>query len=440
MFGTSGIRGVFGKDVTPDLFCKVGSAFAPRCSELVISRDTRESGVCLEDAFAEGALSSGASVLRLGVAPTPMLSYATMVRKCRGAMITASHNPPEYNGVKLFENGREFSKAGEKILEKNLSPASGAGSVSGSDHCLDGVLEEFISFAVSNVDVGLISSKAPRVLVDCGNGAGSVVTPFALRRAGCRVLGFNSSPHGVFPRGLEPNEENLARTAKLVKTVKADFAVAHDGDADRAIAIDEKGRVLHLDTQLAIFCKYFLEKKKGEVVSTVEASLSVRECVENAGGKLLITPVGSREVSEEVRRRKAVFGGEPCGEYIFPGKLETADGIRAALYLAEIFCAKGALSKLADAFPRYPIRREKFACSDKQGAMKKINSELPSCGIKGKLNSLDGLRFDFEDGWLLVRPSGTEPFIRVTGECKRERELDKVFETVVPIVKRAIGG
>ncbi|MCX6769174.1 MAG: phosphoglucosamine mutase, partial [Candidatus Micrarchaeota archaeon] len=341
LFGTSGIRGRYGREVTPELAMSVGNAVGALGKRVVVAIDARPTSPILAEALASGAMQSGAEVVFLGLAPTPLLAYATMKWKCAGAMITASHNPPEYNGIKLFFSGREYSREKEAEVEKAIGKplVAVAWDNAGAKETVD-LSSEYIAFLLSKVDAAAIAGKPPRVLIDAGNAAASCLAPALLRASGCEVVELYCSEPGKFVRNLEPKKETLAEAAKLVVEKKCDFGIALDGDGDRAIAIDEQGKVLALDTQLAIFCSYFLSGTKTKsklIVSTVEASLCVRESVEAAGGKILITPVGSGNVADEVLSKHACFGGEPCGEYVFPASTPCADGLLAALFIAEIF-------------------------------------------------------------------------------------------------------
>lgn len=426
LFGTSGIRGIYGKDVTPSLAMKAGNAIGGMGGCVVLAMDARATSPVLAEALASGAMLAGANAMFLGMAPTPLLAYATWREKCAGAMITASHNPPEYNGIKLFDTGREFSEKQEAEVEKAVAGKekavewSKAGQKESKDYS-----QEYIAFLLTQIDAACIAKRKPRVLVDAGNAAASRLAPALLSAAGCDVHELYCDEPGKFSRDLEPKKETLAEAARLVLEKKCDFGIAFDGDGDRAIAIDEKGRVLALDAQLSIFCSHFLSKRKGAVVSTVEASLCVKETVEKAGGKLFITPVGSGHVSQEVQKQKAVFGGEPCGEYVYPSSAPCADGLLSALCIAEIFCQKGRLSILSDSLKTYPIERRKYKCAKESKA--KIMAALAQklSFPKARLSRIDGLRFDFPDGWLLLRPSGTEPAIRLTCEFKERKKLEE---------------
>jgi phosphoglucosamine mutase len=441
MFGTSGIRGVYGKDVTTSLAMRVGNAVGGKGKKVVLSRDARGTSPVLSNCASAGAMLAGSDIVDLGIAPTPLLAYATRRNKCDGIMITASHNPPEYNGIKLFSNGMEYTRAQENEVEKKVGDKektvewNEAGQKKDADYA-----SEYISFLLSKVDAKAIKARKPRVLVDAGNAAAYAVAPALLIAAGCEVIPLNCDRPGQFVRNLEPKQSTLTDAAKLVVEKKCDFGVAFDGDGDRAIAIDEKGNVLALDVQLAIFCKHILTatpKEKRKIVTTVEASLSVREAVETLGGKISITPVGSLHVAIEVERQKACFGGEPCGEYVFPESIPCADGLMAALMIAQIFCKDGKLSALSSAVKTYPIERRKYACENakKDGVMGALSKSL---SFEGKLNAIDGLRYDFSDGWVLIRPSGTEPAIRLTSEAKTKEKLDSVVKKAEEAIEREI--
>jgi len=439
MFGTSGIRGLYGKEVTPELARKVGNASGKAGGKMIVARDTRSTSPILSEALASGAMLSGASVIDIGIAPTPLLAYATMKENCDGAMITASHNPPEYNGIKLFSQGMEFARQREKEVESAVAGKEratewkSAGQKTEKDYS-----KEYIAFLISKIDAASVRSKRPRVLIDAGNAAAYSLGPSLLLAAGCEVVQLNCDTPGKFTRNLEPNPSTLSETAKAVKKNKCDFGLAFDGDGDRCLAIDEKGKVLPLDVQLSLFCSHFLSKDGNrKIVSTVEASLCVRDTVRALKGKIFITPVGSLFVSEEVKRESAVFGGEPCGEYVFPSATPCAEGLLTALFIAEIYSQKGPLSALCEKVKTYPMERRKYKCNEgkKQLIMQKV-MEKPA--LEGHLSKVDGLRYDFEDGWLLIRPSGTEPAIRMTCEAATPKKLDEIIQRADTLIMQAM--
>lgn len=434
MFGTSGIRGIFNVDVTAELALSTALAFSRKGDTLFIGRDTRPSGLVLENALATGALSAGADVIRLGVAPTPTVALAS--RSSLGAMVTASHNPPEYNGIKLFWHGEEISREAEREIEKKVKERKWNLSAPGKDSVSDSAIREHSHMLLKSVDNSLIARKKPKVLVDAGNGAGSVIMPYVLREAGCKVIGLNCEPSGFFARPLEPNAQNLEQTSKIARAVGADLTIAHDGDADRAIILDEKGELLGLDTQLALMCGEILGERKGAVVTTVEASLAIREAIEKAGGKALTTSVGSLNVAQSIKKNRGIFGGEPCGEYIFPKNHLVPDGIMAGLKFVELFCRIGSLHAASEKVKVYPMKRAKYPCKDRKASMTKILEKAKSLG--GKQNREDGVRADFEDGWVLIRASGTEPIIRITCEHRDKKGLEALFSRAERIVLESI--
>jgi len=434
LFGTSGIRGLYGKEVTEGLAMRVANIFADR--DVVVARDTRQTGLPLSEAVAAGVLARGRSAIQLGIVPTPTLALATRKYSCNGIMLTASHNPPEYNGLKLFSEGREISRAKEKEIESAYPgrfQLAQWGKV-GKSRDDKGAIFEHMALVSSLVDSKAIRKRKPKVVIDC-NGAGGAVTPNLLKDLGCEVTVLNGGLSG-FGRPSEPNEKNLTELAALVPKTGADLGLAHDGDADRTIAVDELGRVLPLDIQLAIMAQHELRNSKNKkIVSTMEASLAVREAVESEGGNITITPVGSLYVAEEMEREGAMFGGEPCGEYIYEKGVHVPDGPLAAAKMVEIFVESGHLSALANKFRTNPMAREKFPAKKKYEVVDAVKKEIR---IGGKRSEEDGIRIDEEDGWFLIRASGTEPFVRLTMEYKSKEKLGKRKEELSSLIKKKI--
>ncbi len=432
MFGTSGIRGIYGTDVTEGLALKIANIFAT--SPLAVGRDIRESGLPLFHAVSAGAVAAGADVLDLGIVPTPTVALAGG----RGIMITASHNPPEYNGLKLIENTKEIGKALEKEVvsayrEGTFRMSRRPGRV-GRDTEIIGRHKALIA---GMVDAQAIAKKKPTVVVDC-NGAAAVITPSLLTDLGCQVVSVNCSLE-KFARPSEPNEKNLSHLGGIVKAAGADFAIAHDGDGDRCVVFDETGTMLPLDVQLAIMIQHELKTSKNrKIVSTVEASLTIRDVVEKAGGKIAITPVGSTFVADELERGGALFGGEPCGEYIYAAGVHVPDAVLAAAKFAEIFCAKGAFSKLKALYPQNFMARERFQAHDKKAAMARVKKAVEASGIRGEVRSDDGVRVDEEDGWFLIRASGTEPIVRLTMEYKEKDRLEARKKELTALIQKGL--
>jgi len=445
LFGTSGIRGVVNEDITPELALDLGLALATylgNSGTVVIGKDPRTSSDMLESCLVSGLLSGGCDVKRLGVVPTPVVGFATRrLGANAGIMITASHNPPEYNGIKFWgSDGMAYTPEQEAKVEaiyfsKKLKPVAWdkIGKVEVAD-----ILPEYIDEMASAVSL----KRSYKVVVDCGNGAGAVVTPYLLRKLGCKVITLNSQLDGFFPgRGLEPTPENLQELCTVVKSLGADVGFAHDGDADRIAAVDEKGRAAEPDKLLALISAHQVKNKGEIVVTTVDASNIIDESVSARKGKVIRTKVGDVSVAAEIKKRGAIFGGEPSGAWIFPMIHFVPDGPLAAAKILELLdSTEKRLSELLDELPEYPTVRKKVACPNekKPVVMKKFKARLRKefKGISDVL-TIDGIRFSFKDSsWALVRPSGTEPYVRITAGGKNS---GKIAEKASEILKSLLG-
>ena len=411
LFGSSGIRGLANKEITPGLALSVGLAVGSLHGSAVIARDPRTSGEMIEHAVISGLLSAGCSVTRIGMVPTPTLAYAARNFSC-GIMITASHNPSQYCGIKVWNrDGIAFDSRQQDEIESIINERTwktaewqNIGNVFQAD-----AIEDHSKMILSKV--GRASLK---VVIDCGCGAASVITPYVLRRMGCTVITLNSQPDGFFPaRDPEPVEKNLELLKKATLSFGADLGIAHDGDADRMMAVDGKGRYIEGDKLLAFFG---IRETKHSIVVPVDTSIMVDDVLK--GREIYRTRVGDVYIAEELKKRNAEFGGEPSGSWIFPGISLCPDGILAAARLVEIVQNEGRLDALIDELPTYPMIRGAVLCSNenKAAAMKKIAESLRKIG---EVTDIDGIRVDADNGWILVRPSGTEPKIRITAEARK---------------------
>ncbi|MFC1900188.1 phosphoglucosamine mutase [Chloroflexota bacterium] len=424
LFGTSGIRRIADRDLI-ELAFKVGMAVARHYKSVVVGRDTRTSGDAVKHAFISGVLTAGAKCCDAGILPTPSLALKTGEFQA-GAMITASHNPPEYNGIKLINPGGSAFDAGqqeqiEKLVSKDAFIAEHWDEL-GSSVTDEEAVEEHIEHILKNTPDKL----KLKVVLDCGCGAGSVITPELLKRLGCEVTAINSYPTGFFPRAVEPTEDNLQDLIQATKELGADLGIAHDGDADRMMAVDDKGRFISGDKLLALFARQADAKK---VVTTIDASMVIDEM----GFDVIRTPVGDTYVSDELKR-DGDFGGEPSGSWVFPENSLCPDGIFAAARIA-VIAGKQKLSELVDNIPQYPIIRGSVT----GGTI--VESELES-KLKAlepvSMNTIDGIKLNFKDAWLLIRASGTEPKTRITAEAKDEMRLKELYEAGVGIINEHI--
>ncbi len=426
MFGSSGIRGVANSEITPRFALDFGLAVGSLYPEVMVGHDPRVPGEMIEHAVVAGLLSAGSKVVKAGMIPTPTLAIASRNYGC-GIMITASHNPARYIGMKVFKNGMSFDTRQQEEIEeilKNESFGYAGWEKTGGLSTTKSALGEHSGSILRNV-----SSAGLKVVVDCGCGAASVLTPYVLKEMGCEVITLNSQPDGRFPgREPEPVDETLGVLKSTVKATDADLGIAHDGDADRMMAVDDKGRFVSGDKMLAFFA---VREAKKAIAVPVDTSRVIDDILN--GVKISRTKVGDVYVAQELNKIDGEFGGEPSGAWIFPKISLCPDGIYAAARLVEFVEKEGTFSKLLDSIPEYPVKRGAFPCPDKKKAMAEIASKL---GGLGEINTLDGVRVDLEDGWILVRPSGTEPKIRITVESANK--CDELFNKASEVVRRAI--
>ena len=436
LFGTSGIRGKVGLEVTCELALNVGKSLAyylGNSGSVVLGYDTRTTNHMLDQAICAGLLESGINVIKIGMVPTPLVGYATeKLNADAGIMLTASHNPSPYNGIKLWnKNGMAYTSKQEAAIEEiyaNKDYISVTWDKVGKLSVNNEIKGEYVDDLVDMVDI----KKGLKVVIDCASGAGSEISPLVFRKAGCEVTTLNSQPDGFFPgRNPEPNEENLQTLMKTVVAIGADLGIAHDGDADRMITVDEKGNVSPFDSLLALISKEF----DGDIVTTVDAGLCMDESVK---GDVIRTPVGDVNVAEAIIEKDASFGGEPSGTWLHPDFCMCPDGILSGLRMAEIVSRDGKLSELLDSIPSYPNIREKIICSSeaKIKVMENMEELLTSAFDDiVEVNPLDGVRLTFaDDSWVLVRPSGTEDYIRITLESRDAKRAEEIKDICAKII------
>jgi len=442
-FGTSGIRGLFNECVTPELALKVGKAVGTYLGggRVVVGMDTRTSSETLKSALISGLLSAGVEVIDIGLAPTPLTGFAIKLYEAdAGVTITASHNPPEYNGIKVWQsNGMAYTPDMEAELEGILEsgnfrkvPWNEIGTLRRADP-----REEYIRKALEMVKL----NDSYTVVVDSGNGAGSILSPYLQRELGNRVISLNSHPSGFFVRELEPNAKSLSGLAKTVRVMKADVGIAHDGDADRIGVVDDEGNFVEYEVMLSLIAGYMLRKfGKGKIVTTVDAGFALDDYVRPLGGEVIRTRVGDVAVADELAKHGGVFGGEPSGTWIIPQWNLTPDGIFAGALVLEMIDRLGPISELAKEVPRYVTLRAKIPCPNekKAKAMEIIAREALKSFDYERLIDIDGIRIENGDWWILFRPSGTEPIMRITLEAHTEDKARELMEKAEGLVREAI--
>jgi phosphoglucosamine mutase len=432
LFGSSGIRGIFGPDVSPEMGVRLGLAAGSQAKSAVVGWDVRRTSPALASAVTAGLLSAGCDVGVTGMVPTPTLARAAAEFDI-GVMMTASHNPPEFNGFKLWNpDGMAFDRFQSDAVEARMAK----GDFRRADWRSVGSAFEVADAARRHIDaiVDRIKSIDAKVVVDCGNGAACSVTPYLLRELGCKVVALNADPDGAFPgRGSEPLEERLGALRQAVVATGACVGLAHDGDADRVVAVDERGGFLDGDLLLPILARS--EVKKALVVP-VDASMALDDIMK--GKKVFRCRVGDVHVAEAIKEHGADFGGEPSGTFIFPRETYCPDGIYAAARIAEL-ASKTKLSRLAASVPRFPMLKERIPFDTRRRA--EVERKVIS-GLKrlepDELQTLDGARGVFADGWMLIRPSGTEPKVKIVVEGRNDKCAKALFSKARAIVKGAI--
>lgn len=438
LFGTDGIRGIANEGLTPELAFDLGRAVAHVLTSdyeepvITIGKDTRISGDMLESALAAGICSRGVDVYLLGVVPTPAIAYLTKHLKAHaGAVISASHNPVEDNGIKFFnQHGFKLSDELEDEIESFVKERKGeiprpVGRGVGRIIQLDKG-KNIYKTRLSNIFADSI--KGMKIVVDSANGAASDITPGLLKSLGAKVISIADEPNGL---NINDNcgSTHMENIRDQVIQHKADIGIAHDGDADRMLAVDELGRIVDGDQIMAICAKYMMDKKElvdNKLIGTVMSNLGLKKFCENEGIEFIATNVGDRYVLEEMQRTGAVLGGEQSGHVIFGNYNTTGDGPLSALMIIKAMKNTGKkLSELADIMQIYPQVLKNVRVKDKETAMNKVEFLDAIKEAEAKLG---------DRGRILVRPSGTESLIRIMAEGESIEEIEKIVKKLSDIV------
>lgn len=425
LFGTNGVRGVVNKELTADFALKLSMATGTyfEGADLTVGCDGRVSSPLFLDIVCSGLASVGCQVWNLGMVTTPGLQFLTKDWGLKGGvMITASHNPPEYNGLKVMGNmGVELPHEEESKIERIYfrskwkltawdrikQPLPVADKFSG-----------YVQSILENVG-GIPSNTSLKVLVDAANGVSVLVTPTIIEKLGGEVSLVNGKIDGTFPGRLpEPTPEHLRKTSNILPTIHADFGVAHDGDGDRAVFLDEHGAVCWGDHTFALVVKDFLENYPGEkIVTPISSSLIIEEIADKYGGKIIYTPVGSVYVSNLMLKIKAKLGGEENGGVFYAPHVAARDGgITTAMIYRILAETRKPLSKLIAQLPKSYIVKDKIPCADSIKA--DVTEAVRNLPKQGKTLEIDGIKVWIPPhSWILIRPSGTEPLFRILAEA-----------------------
>jgi phosphomannomutase len=444
LFGTAGIRGPV-TEVTPEMALSVGRAAGVDGTEFVVGRDGRVTGQTLAAAVTAGLESAGATVERVGTVPTPALAYASRGR--RGIMLTASHNPPADNGIKCFVDGREYDADAEASIESRIAEGARATDWGrwGSDHAGD-VLADYRGAVADFAREHGAAPTGLQVAVDCGTGMASLATPQVLTDLGADVVALNASVDGHFPaRESKPTAETLADLRAFVADGDAAVGIGHDGDADRIVVTDADGEVVHEDTILAILADHYTtESDAGDpvVVTTPNASGRIDERVRAAGGRVERVALGALHEGIDSARTagddetEVVFAAEPW-KHVHPSFGGWIDAVGSAAVLVRLVAAEGFDALRAPVTER-PYRKESVDCPDQRKAavMETLADTLPDTFPEARVETEYGVRLELPDGsWTLVRPSGTEPYVRVYAESE---DVDELVGAVTDEVEAAV--
>jgi phosphoglucosamine mutase len=416
-FGTDGVRGIVGEFVTPELVERLGRAAAlwTGAAKVFVGRDTRASGVELEEAFARGVISAGGDCILGGVLPTPAVALLALDL---GVVISASHNPPEYNGVKFFDSeGRKLSDTSEEQIERLLAAAPGIdqGHIEHVGVATDSYMQHIVDRFGSDL-TGL------RIVVDCANGAYSGLAPNAFTRCGAEVLAIGDAPDGT-NINVGCGATDLSLLQQTVRDGGYDLGIAFDGDGDRMLAVDENGAGLDGDQIIAILA---LDLEVDKVAVTVMTNLGFHALMREHGIEVLTTAVGDRYVLEALQQAGAVLGGEQSGHVIYLRDHVTGDGLAAGLLLCAALRGRR-LSEVASVMHRYPQVKENVRV-ERRELTPAIEQEVE------RRNADWG-----DEGRVLVRPSGTEPLIRVLAEARDAGAAEEACASISNLVRQELG-
>ena len=445
LFGTNGVRGVVNRDFTLQLVQGIsGSAGSILGKDLAIGMDGRTSSPMVKDAATSALLSIGCNVHDMGLVPTPTLQYMIKVLGLDGGlMITASHNPPEFNGIKVMaSDGVEVSRDTENQIE-DLYFKGGPDLVSwdqvGTVNQID-VIEPYLKAVTKHVDCNIIKQAGLTVALDLGDGVSTLTAPILASMLGCKVYTLNTEIDGMFPgRGSEPRVDNLNGLKELMKATNADLGIGFDGDGDRSIIMDETGECVWGDMSLGLVAREFLQNNPGEtLVTPVSSSRLLEEVVSAEGGNILWTRVGSVDVSRIMVERGYHIGGEENGGIMYGPHHPVRDGTMTMALMLNIMAHHGKpLSELILELPQYPKLKVGVACPNhlKQSVLKSIRVKVEA----PRIDTTDGLKLYFPDeSWILIRPSGTEPKYRLYAEAHTENRVKNLVDEFTELIANEI--
>lgn len=453
LFGTNGVRGIYGRELTFPLVIDLTYSLATyfKTGPIVVGYDGRKSSPILSNIVSAVLNAGGLDVIMAGQLPTPCLQFAAKSKKCGGGiMVTASHNPPEYNGIKpCATDGVEISREDELRVEdifynRKFSKIDQTNKTF-ADH---NIVNEYMEKVLSLIDVEKIKSRSFKVVMDLGNGIQALVAPYLLKKLGCQIFTINSNIDGDFPgRGPEPTVDNLTSLSNMVRDLNADFGVAYDGDGDRSLFCDEKGIIHPGDKTAAVLIKYLINEKHtgSEIICPINTTLNVQLVADEGNSNVVYTKVGSVEVSREMVKRNALIGLEENGGFMY-GKLnQVRDGAMTTGLVLDMLTnfslankATNSFSEIIASLKKIAQFKTKFKCPSKEVANKIVTKCLEH-GSPKKIEKLDGAKIWIDDeSWIMIRPSGTEPLVRMYGESISQTLLDSKVKEYTRIIESVL--
>lgn len=449
LFGTNGIRFILGEELNVDDIVRIGMAIGTffKGGKCLLGRDVRKTGDIVARAIASGLMATGCDVWDVGLITTPALQFSVKNMGFDfGVMITASHNPPEYNGIKVMANDgveidREREKKVEEIYFKQKFSLVNWRNVGKYITCSnEEYIDTYIRAVMRHIDVDEIRRRKFTVVVDPINSVGSLTTPRLLRELNCKALTINGNLDGDFPgREPEPRLDNLEALASAVISSGADFGVAHDGDGDRALFVDERGTIYWGDKSGALIVDYYLSTHPGEIVVTpVSSSVIIEEVAKKHGGKVVYTKVGSIYVSRKMMELNAPLGVEENGGVFFGPHHPVRDGTMTTALILDILAQTGEqLSKLMSKLPTYHQAKLRYPCPNE--LKEKVVEILRDMTKELSAEYIDGVKIWYDKkAWVLIRPSGTEPIFRIYAEAEEEAKLNTIVNEAKRMLEEAI--
>jgi phosphomannomutase len=445
MVSISGIRGIIGNGLDPEVLIKYTSAFADFCGKgtVIVGRDARISGEMVKNIVTGTLSAKGIDVIDIGIVPTPTVQYTVKTLGASGGIaITASHNPNEWNALKLLNSTGQFMTAEENIgLQKIISKEQTfvnwqkLGKITFNPQGLKKHMEDAAN--LKYIDKEKIKKRKFKVLADCVNGAGSFCIPDYLKSFGCEVVEMNCGKTGIFPRLPEPIPENLVETMKVVKQNKVDLGIVVDPDVDRLVLITDKGEPFGEENTITQAVKFLLYKEKGNIVVNLSTTRSVDDVTKAAGCKVYRSPVGEANVVKKMKEVNAIIGGEGSGGVIYPALHYGRDAlVGIAITLQHLLEFGKPISEMKEALPKYFIAKRKIELMNADPD--KIVSTLTEKYKGENINTEDGLRIDFEDHWVHFRKSNTEPIIRCVTEAKTQEDAEKYTDKYFDEIKNLL--